>query len=318
MVLLKSKINLYQKLIELISKARQEIIVFSPYIKCESLSLLFSNITKVGNVTIITTLKPADIAFGSSDIDLYPYCKNNNFTLLINNKIHLKTILIDNMKQGYIGSANISKSGLAYDSNYNYEIGTIVDSFNLDDKSYFDKIIQDSFIVNDEYYDNIKKESEKLERPKFNDEFETPITLQQKEYLLSSLPMSDSVPNLYQVYSRNNDDEFSIEILRSANHDIALYNIPSDLSKNEFITVLTKNFLSHPFIIKYLQFIGESKQFGEVSHWLHNMITTVPTPRRYVVKESQARINDFIKFLSPDYDIDIPGRRSQRLFRIQR
>ena len=221
------------------------------------------------------------------------------------------------MEQGYIGSANISKSGLAYDTNYNFEIGAIIDSFDLDDKFYFDKIIQDSFVMNEDYYNKAKKECEKLEKPLFEDEFDIPITLKQKEYLLSSLPMSDSVLNLYQVYSRNNNDEFSTESLRSANHDINLYNIPEGLNKNDFIITLKDSFLNHPFIVEYLKYIGESKHFGEVSHWLHNKVTTVPTPRRYVVKEFQVRMNEFIKFLSPDYDIDIPGQRSQRLFRIQ-
>jgi hypothetical protein len=317
MSLLKSKINLYQKLQELINCANNEIIIFSPYIKCKSLSLLLNDLSGEISVNIITTLKPADIAFGSSDIELYPYCKKNNYKLLINNKIHLKVILINNMEQGYIGSANISKSGLAYDTNYNFEIGAIIDSFDLDDKFYFDKIIQDSFVMNEDYYNKAKKECEKLEKPLFEDEFDIPITLKQKEYLLSSLPMSDSVLNLYQVYSRNNNDEFSTESLRSANHDINLYNIPEGLNKNDFIITLKDSFLNHPFIVEYLKYIGESKHFGEVSHWLHNKVTTVPTPRRYVVKEFQVRMNEFIKFLSPDYDIDIPGQRSQRLFRIQ-
>ena len=55
-----------------------------------------------------------------------------------------------------------------------------------------------------------------------------------------------------------------------------------------------------------------------MSAWLHGEVTTVPTPRRYDIKETQNRMNEFILYLSDEYAEEIPGDRSVRFYRIQK
>ena len=94
MALLKSNINLFEEIQSLAKDAKEDLYLFSPYIKLNALKKLTDNINNRVIVTIITSWKPMDIAFGSSDLSIYPFCKENNFRLLINNKIHLKTIIV--------------------------------------------------------------------------------------------------------------------------------------------------------------------------------------------------------------------------------
>jgi len=122
--MLRSNQNLFNQITDLIGSATEEIIVFSPYVKYDALLKLLSPINSNTHVTIITSWKPHDVAYGSSDLSIYPFCKDNDHTLLINNQIHLKSILIDNMTKAYTGSANITSRGLGYNSAFNYEIGT--------------------------------------------------------------------------------------------------------------------------------------------------------------------------------------------------
>ena len=319
MNILKSKINFFESLNTLIANARNEISIFSPYIKTKALKTLLENSSKSLNITIITTWKPADLAMGYSDLDLFPFCKNNNFPLLLNNKIHLKAILIDNMNSIYIGSGNITNAGLGIGNKFNYELGIIHDTLSLDDKIYLDNIILKSVPVDDEYYNKIKERVEELDKPKFDDEFDIEST-NNKNFLLSSLPMSKNVTEFYNNYTRSNNDDNSEEDIRSAEHDRRLYHIPRGLTKSEFEKLLKKNFLNHPFIIEYLNFIGDGdgKFFGKTSAWLHKKVTTVPTPRRYDIKKTQNRVNSFILHLSDEYSEEIPGERSVRFYRKQR
>ena len=93
--------------------------------------------------------------------------------------------------------------------------------------------------------------------------------------------------------------------------------VPRGLNKTEFKKTLTKSFLNHPFVLAYLNYVDEGKFFGEMSSWLHSTVTTVPTPRRYDIKNAQSRINEFVVFLNDKYELVTPGRRSTRLQRIQ-
>ena len=60
------------------------------------------------------------------------------------------------------------------------------------------------------------------------------------------------------------------------------------------------------------QFIGDNHlNFGAVTKWLHNIVETVPTPKRREIKDIQINLYEFINELSDNYVIEIPGKRSQ-------
>ena len=107
------------------------------------------------------------------------------------------------MTSSYIGSGNITNAGLGVGKRFNYELGVIKDKIDLDDKFYFDKIISESFVVNDEYYKKVKQAVKAMKKPKIEQEFDIETNLQ-KDFLLSALPMSIKVSDFYRYYSRSN------------------------------------------------------------------------------------------------------------------
>lgn len=313
--MLRSNSNFTADLESLILNAQDDIIIFSPYIKFKALSSLLKNHNSRVPITIITTWKPHDIAFGASDISVYPFCKDRNFNLLINNKIHLKSILIDNMTKAYIGSANITGKGLGYNPSFNYEIGTLTSQITVHDKTYFDEIIESSRLVDDKYYLDIKKQCKELDKPEIENHFIEP-ELTNNNFLLTLLPMCDSVEEFFSIYSEKDQDSLSEVKIRSANHDRRLYKLKKNLGKELFYEKLKISFKDNLFIKAYKDFIGnEEKRFGEITHWLHNIITNVPTPRRSDVKKSLVRVNKFLLELDENYSSRIPGKRSQVFYR---
>ena len=298
MALLHSNTKLFDKLKNFISSSKN-FVLFAPYIKEKPLLNLLYVIAACENSTIITTWKPRDIALGISDISVYPLCREKNITLLINNRIHLKAYTIDDFTSCIVTSSNVSARGLALNKNYNYELGAFIDELNIDDKIYFDTIIEESNEVTQSYYEQVMEQVGKFELKKYMpDNFELKKDPSDKEFLLTALTMSDDIELLFDIYSGNHN--YDEETLRSAEHDIRIYKIQHGYSEKEFRKILKQNFFNHPFIQDFLEFIGDGKYFGEATEWLHNNCTTVPTPRRYEIKSALKRIYKFTESLSED------------------
>ena len=66
--MLRSKDNLYNETIEFIIDAK-ELVMISPYIKRVALEKLLDN-TQAKEICVITSWKPRDIKFGSTDLDM--------------------------------------------------------------------------------------------------------------------------------------------------------------------------------------------------------------------------------------------------------
>ena len=106
-----------------------QIFLYVPYIKRKILEKLLEDVENT--VTIITTWHPNDLLTGSSELKLYPFCKERGITLYINNKIHLKVYSV-NLTSAIIGSGNISQRGLM--PNGNYEAATFLESISNEDR----------------------------------------------------------------------------------------------------------------------------------------------------------------------------------------
>ena len=108
--------NFEIELTKFISKAKNKVIIIVPYIKTKILEKILQK-CNCEKIIIITTWKLRDMQFGSSELELYNFCKNNNIFLFINQRVHLKSFIIDNNKS-ITGSANISNKGLAIMPNF--------------------------------------------------------------------------------------------------------------------------------------------------------------------------------------------------------
>lgn len=103
-------------------KKNEQIFLYTPYIQTKIFAQLVKNIPN--KIIIITSWKPNDLLSGSSELELYPFCKENKITLYVNDKIHLKVYSV-NLESAIITSGNISNRGLMPGGNY--ECGVLVD-----------------------------------------------------------------------------------------------------------------------------------------------------------------------------------------------
>lgn len=297
------------------SNKDEQIFLFVPYIKTKILEKLVDGLEN--KITIITTWHIDDLLKGSSELELYNFCKKNQISLFINNQIHLKVYSL-NLNTGIIASGNISKRGLHEGGNY--EAAILSGKFTIKDRMYLEKIKQESIFVTDAIfaeYQNRFNECEKIAPPQKT--FDDPkIQTKKDDFLISALPMTRTVEQLLAGYERINQNKKpsdSDEISNCVYHDINNYSIPFGLSNDEFYEKLKNAFFSHPFTLKIAKFINPEAQFGQIKQWIQENCTNVPIPsRRELTANVQVLFDWFVTLDGQKYGRDIPGRHSERIF----
>lgn len=293
------------------------IFLFVPYIKTTVLDKLLNGMRN--NIVVVTTWNPWDILTGSSDLSLYPYCKERRIALYVSEDMHLKVYSVG-LESAILATGNVSNRGLMPGGNY--EAGIMVKHLTASDRLFFEKIRRDARLVNDTLHENLKKWIENSEvslpeRTTLNDII--PVSMHD-DFLTSALPMTRSVDDLIRGYVRiasgmdpSNDSETSACIF----HDLANYKIDVGLTEEEFLNELTIKFFAHPFVKKIDKFIAPDAYFGRIKEWIQSNCTDVPLPsRRKLTGNVQVLLEWFVKLGNGTYCVDVPGSHSQRIYKV--
>lgn len=299
------------------TKKKKHLNLFVPYIKTTILEKLLQSIS--AKTVIVTSWKLEDLLNGSSELQLYQYCKDHGIALYVNNSIHLK-VYSGEFDDLILATGNISERGLF--PNGNYEGASLIRNISNEDRLYFAKIKQESIYVNDSVYDTLLNwHNSQQKPPNIEDRFDDIIKPNiRKDFLISALPMTKDIKILEEAYLQINkglsasDDP---ETRESIFHDLTNYHIPLKLTQNEFRKILRDSFFSHPFIKKINEFIDPEAYFGRIKEWIQNNCTDVPVPsRRELTGNVQVLLEWFEKLSDGKYIVDIPGEHSQRIRRV--
>jgi hypothetical protein len=313
-MLFKSGFNLEKGAIDFIIQNDSSTLL-SAYIKLDQLKILNTG-KKINRIVVRWEIE--DLVKGISDFeDLYAYCKENNIVLFRNTRIHLKAIW-DNENVVLFGSANITGRGIGEKGdNFNYELAGIANPISFDDISYLNFIIQESELVNDELFLEIKNLVDNVELPVIQfPELPTKKKMDD-EFLLSQLPMINSPELLVKILQSPNDFPFEEQI--KASHDKVVYNIKIEEGIEKSISKLKESFNEKEIIKKLKQDIRENQRmsmgYGQVVRWIQENTTTVPTPMSWELKKEQIVNNlyEWLCFFDSSYFWDKP-RYSQVIF----
>jgi len=306
----------FKEIEEFVSTKFEKLVIICPYIKPDILDKLLNN-CKDKEITIITSWKPQDLLMGSSDIELYTFCKRKGIFLYINNRVHLKALIKD-YETCIFGSANISGNGLGLNDNYNYELFSMETKIGPEEILYFDKILYESYLVDDRVYNFYKDKIKDLDKIPPTEEFDLTKVKLEQDFLMSSLPMSQDTNKLYRIYSEKFKSGTKEEI-GCALHDKVIYRIPDGLNKENFIKSLKKSFFDSKFIIKILEPIDEKGiYFHDAKAWIKKNCVDVPVPSNEDFKTRTHLLYDWIVELSEGkYKWDRPGGYSQRIYKVK-
>lgn len=275
--------NLESSAIEFVD-SNEKVTVFSAYMKLNEIKKI-NRSKKVKRIVVRWEI--LDLCKKVSDLEVYEYCKENQIALYRNTRLHMK-VLWNDRNSVLFGSANITNRGIGENGRFNYELNGLKEEIDFNTIQYFNQILRESQFVSNNLYLKIAEEVDKI--GKIEDPVEPYITksLEEKsqdKFLLSDLPMSRTVNDLYNTYS--NPENSSNEDLIYAGHDLALYDLPNGLTWLDFEKNLQSKFNSHPFILALKQKITNegSMNYGSVLRWIQENTTTVPTPRSWEMKK---------------------------------
>ena len=282
------------------------ILILVPFAKIAALQKLHWLNSKKVKIKVVCRWRPEDIVAGVSDLEIYPFLKQSDCELYINSNIHLKLYVFAS-NTAFNTSGNMTLRGLGYSESANIEVGNMVSLTTSDWTKIYD-VINSSRLVTDDIYQRFKEYSAKhppVSRPL------PPIDLMPaaKSYTISSLPATDSPKKLADFYFSHEQQEGSLEDIRRAAHDLAIFGIPSGLSSSDFDKRLGDAFSKTPFVTDFIAFLKNSRslRFGAVNDWIHNKCEDVPLPYRWEIKENTRIFYDWLVHYQRDISWDRPN-----------
>ena len=289
--------------------AENKVVILSAYVKVIGVEWLKEKlINKDIKCVIIARWDKSDIAQGSSDLNCYKICKDNNWQFRILKDLHAKIMLVDD-KDLFIGSPNLTGHGMSLIPVSNKEMGVKLDA-TRSDINIVNNLIEESVIIDDAIFEQLKLWKDKLPEIKKQSFPSFPKIVNEKiqesfdKVWVHNFPWStaDELLNL-----KNIDENIK--------HDLELFG----LTKEKITKGIIKNSLTKSKIYKWLikqikKQENEEIYFGNLSSIIHNSLLDDPKPYRKNVKELQSNLYSYVKmFLIDDLIIDVPFNKSERI-----
>ncbi|MDE0001492.1 MAG: phospholipase D family protein [Rhodospirillaceae bacterium] len=110
-----------ERIRELVAAAKREVILCAPFVKAKVLGIIIEAVPQAVPVRIVTRWRPAEVASGLSDLEVYDIAKERLHTeLSLLDSLHAKLYLSDD--DCLVGSANLTAAALGWRPDSNVEI----------------------------------------------------------------------------------------------------------------------------------------------------------------------------------------------------
>ena len=297
------------ELIDAIAHASKRIVVLSAYIKLEALDYIFGEIPQDVEVCIAARWDKGDLISGASDLDVYRYCAERGWRFGVDSSLHGKVYLIDDC-QIFIGSANLTKRGMAISSSWNFEFGTRMTAKNADLIKLEQFISSEIVWLSDELFELINNEitlaehdNNLLDIPRcWSEEIAAQIN-KPVEFLWTHELLFKSPGQL--LISDLNDKELA--------HDFDLLNLDIDSLSHENIRSSFLRTRFYRWLCYQLKNVS-TMSFGALSKALHDSLLDDPRPYRKHVKQFVAIAFEWAEYLHGDFEV-IPHKHTKSLAR---
>lgn len=257
--------------------------------------------------TIVTSWRFDYLLHGVSSLDLYPVCKENGWTLYINNLLHAKLYSVA-LRSAWIGSANLTDPALGATDPCNIEALFLIDPMTSEIRRWVLHIVAQARLVTDElhawYVDQLSQMPSRDPRLG-NSEPEIPPRIKDP-FLISQLPASSSPQHMWQVLG---SEKPAWDELVAAEHDLALYQVEPLERYDDFTQKLAVSFFDQPFVKALAAVIDTSgMRFGAVKEWVQKTCTDVPVPYRKLLTPHVQGVYAWFVALAPEkYEIFQPN-----------
>lgn len=282
--------DLIKKIEDRLSNGCEKLNIITAFCKLDTLKYIDECAPEMIEKKLIVRFRLDDLVNGSTDKEIYNYCKEHNWKIYINLDLHAKVYVIDDTC--YIGSANTTDRGLSISKLGNIEISKEFE-LSFDENEQIKKLFSSSKELDDELYNKMIVQLgsiafKRIPRYKWNDNIIREYNQSYNLLFQEDFPINENPLNLEK-------DEKYLEIFKDDSYEQI---------KEKFED--TKIF---KWLISILQ---ESKNneiyFGELSEKIHSIIFQEPKQYRKNVKELLKNLLNWVKALDYEYIvIDTPN-----------
>ena len=244
---------------------------------------------------LVVRFQPEDIVSGASDLEIYPYCKEQGWKLYFRLDLHAKTYVFDRIRC-IVGSANATANGLSIGGTGNYEMATYCELEEKDVKA-LDMLLYGAVEMTDSIYDAMSKYLE----------------CQHKE---NGLLWPEDILKLFKPdYSILFAEDFPTcdNPLHADIEDLLFLNLGRDKNLDQ-IKMAFAHSKSYLWLVSLIQH-QDAKElyFGAITSCLHNVLLNEPKPYRKDVKQILANLLSWVSILDmEEIEVDRP-HHSQRV-----
>lgn len=281
-----------------LSRSTESFLLISAYCKLPLVKYFDECIKNKGiEKKLVVRFRPEDIKLGASDLDIYPYCRDNGWKLYFRMDLHAKTYVFDRLRC-IIGSANATSSGLSIGGVGNYEMATACELAEKDLRT-LDMLLLGAVEMNDFIYETMQ------------------ATLAAHSGGRNSvISWPDNVLNMFvSDYSLLFAEDFpaSKHPVDATEEDLVFLNLLPGASIDTIKTAFccSKSFLWLSGLVK--NHSAQEMYFGEITAKLHNVLLNEPKPYRKDVKQLLENLLSWIDDLKVStIQVDRPNH-SQRV-----
>jgi len=246
---------------------------------------------------LVVRFRVEDILSGVSDLELYPYCRDNGWRIFFRLDLHAKTYIFDRLRC-VVGSANATGNGMNLDGRGNLEMATTCE-LDEDDAKQLDLLLLGSVEMTDEIYNAMTHVIQDIQCEKsLTRDWPAEINeLFKPDY---SLLFTEDFPSC--------DDPRDAET-----EELLFLNLPTSASLNQ----ITAAFCNSKCYLWLCDLVGRQENremyYGAISAALHNSLLNEPKPYRKDVKQILSHLLHWIEVLQvKEIVIDRPNH-SQRV-----
>jgi hypothetical protein len=304
--------NLYSILNEYLSmESKDGTYILCPFINPDIIQDMLSDKSDE-RVIIVTSWRKDHLLSGVSKLELYELVKENpKWQLYVNDNLHAKVYSLD-LESGFLGSANLTYTGLMDDTKSNYEVLNY-SKFNHDDSVTITRIIQSSILIDDSKY-SIYLDWLEQNKSKYDLMLPRDSVIEQEArdwFKISSLPASISPSRIWDIKVNNAEPELDWGEDKAAEHDLELFEIKIEdcHDLNQFKQELAIKVSSHPFISSFTEAIDlQGMYFGRAKEWIQYNCTDDPVPyRRELTDYTDSLFNWLAELFPEDYIVERPN-----------
>ena len=266
-----------------LSRSTESFLLISAYCKLPLVKYFDSCIQNLNiDKKLIVRFRPEDLKAGASDLDIFPYCRDNGWRLFFRLDLHAKTYVFDRLRC-IIGSAKATSSGLNIGGVGNYEMATACDLAENDLRA-LDLLLLGAVEMDDSIYE-LMRSSLRASSHNNTASVEWPEEIMDMFVPDYSLLFAEDFPSCQHPADATDEE-------------LVFLNIHSTAS----IEAVKTAFCSSKSFLWLYNLVREHKDqemyFGEISASLHNVLLNEPKPYRKDVKQLVSNLLSWINDLN--------------------